>query len=227
MLQLKLLCLLGIILGAGCASISNPFRNNDDTSDPLYAQTKSAKVDRIRAIGENANGADAQQREQQARQLADQIRTEDDPVLKLEMIRALQALAAPSSLEGIELALADSRPRIRLTACSALAKLNSSRAMDLLAATLANDSNLDVRVEATRGLANFKSQRALQALAIAVEDPNPAMQYTAVQAMRKVHSEDLGDNVQAWQQLAQTLLPSDSAELQYAEIPSNPTTLNR
>ena len=78
----------------------------------------------------------------------------------------------------------------------------------MLADVLGSDPNLDVRVAATKAIARFDGPQAISALQPAINDADPALQYTAVQAMKKLHSEDLGNSVADWQNLARTISPA-------------------
>jgi HEAT repeat protein len=55
-----------------------------------------------------------------------------------------------------------------------------------------------VRLKALRELGALGSDAAVPALARALEDPDPAIQYRAVGSLKQVSGRDLGDDVNAW-----------------------------
>ncbi len=72
----------------------------------------------------------------------------------------------------------------------------------ILAETLSGDTDMDVRQAAAKALASSHDKEAVAALGAALEDANPAMQYVAVASLKNVTGKDLGNDVNAWRQLA-------------------------
>ena len=203
------LVLLFVVAFAGCSAtrwngLTNPFGDDSpiEIGDPLFANSKPGKVREIQRIAAEAKAQSPAEQTQAAKSLVSRIHSEDDRVLRLELIRALGSLRTPIATEGLRTAIGDPRDEIRVAACEALRKLRSAEALVLLREVLATDPNLDVRVAATRAIADFEGREAIAALLPAINDPDPALQYTAVQSMKRLHSEDLGNSVAAWQQLA-------------------------
>ena len=59
-----------------------------------------------------------------------------------------------------------------------------------------------MRLKALRELGALGDAAAVPALARALEDPDPAVQYRAVGALKAVSGRDLGDDVNAWRSWA-------------------------
>jgi HEAT repeat protein len=61
---------------------------------------------------------------------------------------------------------------------------------------------IDVRLRALRELGELGDKEAVPVLAKALEDSDPAVQYRAVGALKKVSGRDLGDDVNKWREWA-------------------------
>ena len=55
---------------------------------------------------------------------------------------------------------------------------------------------------AAKALGKIKSPEAMKALAVALDDRDPAMQYVGVQSLKSITGKDYGPDVQAWRQVA-------------------------
>lgn len=203
--------LVSALILSGCASIprwsSNPFSADDsvDISDPQFANTKSARIEQIRAVGRKAKLQNLEQQEQSTADLVTRIQDETDAAIRIELATALGEFKVPAAIGGLRTALSDSRPNVRMAACNALANAGSAEALSLLGAVVGSDPNLDVRVAATRAIGDFQGPLAIKALLPAISDADPALQYAAVRSMKKLHTEDLGNNVAEWQNLARSM----------------------
>jgi HEAT repeat protein len=89
-----------------------------------------------------------------------------------------------------------------MSACSAWGKRGGSEAVQLLAARYQADPELDVRLRALRELGTLGDKQAIPVLARALEDSDPAVQYRAVAALKKVSGRDLGNDVNKWREWA-------------------------
>jgi len=99
-------------------------------------------------------------------------------------------------------AMQDPDPRVRMAACSAWVKRGGEEAVQMLAARYQTDTELDVRLRALRCLGEIGDSKAVPVLAKALEDSDPAVQYRAVAALKKVSGRDLGDDVNKWREWA-------------------------
>ena len=211
-----LICFLSFLIGCSTpqfSAFSNPFDRKGDADDPFYRETKAAKIDEIRQLTQRASSMSPAEQMQSATTLIEKVRAEDDPVIKEELVLALAYFQSPASIEGLRMAMQDSRPRIRKAACQSLGSLNSRESMRMLADVIQSDSNLDVRHEATRILGKSENPDAIPALSIALNDPDPALQYLAVQSLRQVHGKDLGNNMAVWRDFTRRYSENGSTEM--------------
>jgi HEAT repeat protein len=74
-----------------------------------------------------------------------------------------------------------------------------------------------VRLAATEALGKIKSPDSVKALAAALEDRDPALQYVGVQSMKSVTGKDYGPDVQAWRQVASGGTPPPEHQPSMAE----------
>jgi HEAT repeat protein len=202
-IMLVIFCLAAGSL-AGCADLDIlpswvPFQG--PASDQLPGvKTPAERISDLQKLSEGAAKSTAEEKKQISEQLAASIRTEKDPLIRLEIIRALGGYPGPAADAILKAALADADIQVRVAACEAWGKHGGSEAVTLLAEALRSDVNADVRLAAAKALGETKSPQSVSALGDALADSDPAMQYRAVLSLKKVTGKDLGDDVERWRQ---------------------------
>ena len=198
----SLLCCL--LATAGCNRFDVgpswlPFR--DEVPDNLPGVVApQERIDKLRELAENAASADAQQRQQTSAELARSLATEEDPSIRVEIVRALGEFPGAQTDSALRGALSDSDPDVRVVACEVWGRRGDADSAALLGAILAGDVNKDVRLAAARALGQSKDPAAIAALGSALEDKNPAMQYRAVMSLREVTGKDFDQDVKRWRE---------------------------
>jgi len=132
--------------------------------------------------------------------LANEIKTEKDPLIRIEIIRALGRYPGPAADAILKAALSDADTHVRAVACEAWGRRGDAQAVKLLSEALRSDVDTDVRLAAARALGESKNPEAVAPLGEALTDANPAMQYRAVVSLQRVTGKDLGNDVGRWQQ---------------------------
>ena len=182
------------------------------TSDTLPGVVSPReRIEQLRKLSETAASATPAQRQQISEQLAASIRTEKDPLMRLEIIRALGRYPGPAADAIFKAALSDSETQVRIAACEAWGKHSDAQAVALLSEALRSDVDADVRLAAAKALGETKNPAAAAALGDALNDADPAMQYRAVLSLQKATGKDLGDDVERWQQYVKRNAPPDPA----------------
>jgi len=193
----------------GCQSLSMPeywpFPERERTTFTTPAMRASA----IAEIGTRSSGIDTPEQREITDQLARQIQVEPDPLVRQAVIHAIAEYKTPMAQQVLEAGLADQDETVRVACCEEIAERAKAGLTDpshssvpSLAKTLREDKDQNVRIAATKALGSMKSPEAIQALAIALEDRDPALQYVGVQSMKTVTGKDYGPDVQAWRQVA-------------------------
>lgn len=211
------LALVMSALFSGCASTEEmatwwPWYEPDQTADlAKYGPISRQKIEQLQSLRENPTPpADLHT------SLAEQLQRESDPMVRLELVRTLAAFPSDQSQMLIAAALQDPDVDVRVTACQALGNLGGAEASRLLGATLAADASVDVRIAATKALGKMHDPQAVPLLTVALEDPDPALQFSGVEAMRLATGKDLGNDVNRWRQYAQNPDPN-AAEKRLAD----------
>jgi HEAT repeat protein len=93
----------------------------------------------------------------------------------------------------------------------------TEQAVTELGRTLASDTDLDVRMAAARALGTFNDRAAIESLGVALDDPDPALQYCAIQSLRTATGRDYGGDVAAWRQAAQGIEPTNFERPSFAQ----------
>jgi hypothetical protein len=203
---LVLVCLC-LLMGSGCTPISMwrwPWEDKDPFDPALYAKTATARLEAMQQLTKGLASKPPDEQQRIVADLAQRIQSESDPIVRREIVRAMGT--TKSDLAGAVLisALQDSNAQVRETACVAWGERGGPESVRALSGILSTDTNLDVRLAATKALGRIKDPGAVPALAVALEDRNPALQYRAVESLRTAAPVDLGEDVDAWRQYAKT-----------------------
>ncbi len=201
---------LAFVVFAGCASM--PWQEHERTT----IITPRMRMAAIAEIGARASDADADEQLQLTEQLATQIQTEPDPLVRRAIQESLGKMSTPLASKVLIAGLQDEDLDVRLTCCQLLGQQSDPNVISALRIALETDTELDVKLAAIDALGQIKSPQSVAALAKAVNDRDPALQYAGVQALKSVSGQDLGNDVAAWRQYA----ASEQPAISLAERPS-------
>ncbi len=158
------------------------------------------RIAAFRQLGKQARQAGPETCERIARQVAEQYPRETDPLVRLQMVRTLGECGGPTAEAALREAAKDSDADVRVAVCRALARHAGPGASEMLRERLAGDTDADVRLAAAEALGTLRDPAALPALGAALDDRDPAIQYRAVSALRRLAPVDLGNDVDRWRQ---------------------------
>jgi HEAT repeat protein len=214
---LFLLCGLAAVTVAGCADMDIlpnwvPFQGAASDKLPGVV-TPAERITELRKLSEKAAQSSPEEKQRVSQQLAETIRTEKDPLIRLEIIRVLGKYPGSSADAILKAALSDADTHVRVIACEAWGKRGDAQAVTLLSEALRSDVSSDVRLAAAKALGETKNADAVAALGESLSDTDPAMQYRAVLSLRQVTGKDLGDDVNRWQQYVKGEQPEPAPSL--------------
>jgi HEAT repeat protein len=158
------------------------------------------RIAELRKLAKQAAASGAGGREQIAAQVAASYFKEPDPLVRLEIIRVLGACPGATAESTLREAAKDKDADVRVAVCRSFGKHRGATASEVLRERLAGDSDVDVRLTAAEALGGIRDPASVTALAAALDDRDPAMQYQAVQSLRRVAPTDLGNDVDRWRQ---------------------------
>ncbi|MEI6241518.1 MAG: HEAT repeat domain-containing protein [Planctomycetia bacterium] len=181
----------------------------------LYGPTANQRIKKLEADAKQAKADGSSHSVDFTRQLAEQLLTEHDARVRCEIVAIAGEFDTASSLAICKGALQDPDERVRTRACEVWRKRGGAEAVQLLANRYRADRELDVRLRAIRMLGEMEDTGAIPVLAEALEDPDPAVQYRAVAALKQVSGRDLGNDVNAWREWAAN--PGDAEPWSIAE----------
>ncbi len=211
--RLPAIFVLGILVlsAAGCADFDplsswNPFSKRSDTLPGVTPPAE--RIATLRELAQKGTDASTADRERIAGELAEMIRVEDDPMIRAEIIRTLANYPCKTTDLILRAALEESDPDVRVAACKAWGKRGDAGAVDVLGGVLKTDTDIDVRLAATTALGESEEPSAVAALAPALNDEDPALQYRAVLSLKQVTGKDFGNNVMRWQQYVRGETPA-------------------
>lgn len=176
--------------------------------------TPGMRAASIREMGPRSRDAEADEQNRVCEQLATQIRTEPDPIVRRAIQETVAEFQTPMASAMLLAGLNDEDRDVKVTCCRLLGKRKEPKAVDPLSKLVTNDADLDVRLAAVDALGAMETKASIVGLAAALKDRDPAMQYAGVEAMKKVSEQDLGNDVQAWRQYADSIAgPAPAASI--------------
>jgi hypothetical protein len=166
----------------------------------LYGPTANQ---RIKSLEADAKLAKAEGRDVEfTRGLAEQLLGEHDARVRCEIVTVAGSFDTASALAICKGAMQDPDERVRARACGVWRQRGGSEAVQQLANRCRTDRELDVRLQAIRMLGELEDKAAIPVLADVLADPDPAVQYRAVAALKQVSGRDLGNDVNVWREWA-------------------------
>lgn len=205
--NLILLLLSGVVLvgASGCAEgmlwrtgYLSPWVRQTWEDEERVAQTSfSRKRQMTEAVDAVVDGP-ATQKNRVAKELQDVVFRNPIVLLRLHAVSLLGELDCETSVEALRSASKDQNNEIRIAAVKALGNLSGNVAIPILQEVVGSDTNGDVRLAATQSLGQFSDGQVLNALAMAIEDRDPALQVAAIESLEKVTGEKFGADVFAW-----------------------------
>ena len=164
--------------------------------------TPSMRVDAMQEFGMRSIGVDSPEQREITDQLVRQIQVEPDPLVRQAIVKAAAEYRTPMAQQLLEAGLKDENSAVRTECCRALGRRAEPASVASLAGVLTGEKDTDVKMAATEALGKIKSPESVKALAVALDDRDPAMQYVGVQSMKTATGKDYGPDVQAWRQVA-------------------------
>jgi HEAT repeat protein len=193
-----------------------------DAKERTSVITPGMRMASIREFGPRGRDADDAEQARICEQLAQQIRTEPDPIVRKTIQETIGEFKTPLANAVILAGLNDDDRDVRVTCCRLLGERNDPATIEPLGRLVAQDADLDVRLAAVDALGKMKSTATMPGLAAALKDRDPALQFAGVQAMKEATGkDDLGNDVEAWRQYAATI---SGGEPPAASIATQPGT---
>ncbi len=188
---------------SGCAGWA-PWKNNEKAARnaELYGPTANQRIKTMQEEAKTAKAASQERQIEFTQDLSRKVLEEHDARVRAEIVAVAAGFDTASAAAVCKGALQDPDERVRMKACEVWRQRGGDEAVQLLANRYRTDRELDVRLRALRMLGELKDKTAVPVLAEALEDPDPAVQYRAVSALKLVSGRDLGDDVNKWREWA-------------------------
>ncbi len=219
-------CIKGPLWRTGYIS---PWAQQRWAEEEQIAPTLFAKRDELAAMVRSANKGSPTDRERTAAQLA-QI-AQNDPILllRLEAVKLLGDLDTTAARDALMVAAKDPQSDVRMAAVYACSKGSNPESVPILQDIIGGDSDVDIRLAATRTLEGYRGPEAVRALALALDDPDPALQLRGADSLQVVTGKNLGHDVRAWQEYVRQSPPIDNSAdtLRVAEDSKNLDAITR
>lgn len=196
---------LGVLLPAvaGCSGWL-PWTASDKATKnaQLYGPTANQRIKSLQADAKQAKAEGGDKEAEFTRRLTEQLLGEHDARVRCEIVAVAGMFDTASAVAICKGAMQDPDERVRTRACEVWRTRGGAEAVQQLANRCRTDRELDVRLQAIRMLGELEDQAAIPVLADVLADPDPAVQYRAVAALKQVSGRDLGNDVNAWREWA-------------------------
>ena len=188
---------------AGCSGWL-PWTTSDKAAKnaELYGPTANQRIKSLQADAKQARAEGGGKAIEFTRGLAEQVLGEHDARVRCEIVAVAGMFDTPSALAICKGAMQDPDDRVRARACQVWRERGGPDAVQQLANRCRADRDLDVRLQAIRMLGELENEAAIPVLADVLSDPDPAVQYRAVAALKEVSGRDLGNDVNVWREWA-------------------------
>lgn len=189
------------------------------------ADTLFAKKRRMEQSVTESMHSSLDKKQRVAKELGEIVYRDTVLLTRIHAVRLLGQVDCPAADEILANAARDFNSDIRIAAIEALQNKSVDVTIPVLRNIIDSDTNTDVRLAATRALGNFKGSSAVEALALAINDSDPALQLRAAQSLRLVTGQPYGKNIEAWQEYVQKSVSPSEGKTDGNLLPSQ--TANR
>lgn len=187
---------IGVATLAGCDRKFSAFSPKTPVSSVPGVASPSERIKALRELADKAPATtDPGQRESICRDMANQIRKEEDSILRGEILHTLAAYGGPTADAVLRVGITDPDADVRVAVCDLWGKRGNAEAAKLLEGVLTSDTDKDVRMAAARSLGHCHDPAAVKALGSALDDSDPAMQNRAMVALKETTGKDIGTDV--------------------------------
>ncbi len=200
--------LLALVTSNGCSYArarpkwvqSITFWEAKEIDEKYLKKTPAEEIEELRELAEKIPSQTPEEQNRTAADLAQRYRNESDPLIRIELLLAVSRCGAPAAGETLRAGLGDSDRDVRVAACQGWGNHGGPLAVAQMSEAIRKDSSVDVRLAAGRALGQLGGDDAVAALRPALDDPDPALQYRAMQSLREITGKDFGDNVVSWRE---------------------------
>lgn len=197
---LTVLCLVG------CASEGgkwyDPLRlwaRKEKEGPKVKVVTNADRIKILRDLAKQAATLPPEEQERATDELCRALPKEQDVLMRCQLLRTLAMFPNPRAEAMLSAGLRDADQDVRIACCDAWASRGGKEANRVLCELLTGDTDSDVRLAAARGLARLKDPQAVPALALALDDANPAIQFRAIQSLKAITGKSF-KTVQEWRE---------------------------
>ena len=200
--------LLALLTSNGCSYArarpkwvqSITFWEAKEIDEKYLKKTPAEEIEELRELAEKIPSQTPEEQNRTAADLAQRYRNESDPLVRIELLLAVSRCGAPAAGETLRAGLADSDRDVRIAACHGWGNHGGPSPVAQMSEAISKASSVDVRLAAGRALGQLGGDDAVAALRPALDDPDPALQYRAMQSLREITGKDFGDNVVSWRE---------------------------
>lgn len=214
-----ILC-FAVILVSGCAEgplwrlgYLNPWVVKKWNEEEEFIASLSDHRRQIAEIESNLRRMGRQEADQAAVALRQIVLDDAVLIVRLDAVETLGQVPSPLAADALVGLLNDPEQDIRLAATQALGQRPAIESVGALRGILEKEDEIDVRLAAARALGNYEGdEAAVSALGLALVDPEPALQYRAMESLADVTGRNFGHDARKWRSYLEGGRPPEDSE---------------
>lgn len=164
-----------------------------DEPEPPKVLSSVERIKILRELAKRAPKLSPEEQEKASTEIAQALSNEDDTLVRAQMLRTIAVMPTRTASTMLAAGLQDGDRDVRVACCESWGKRGGDEAVNLMVETLGRDGDIDVRLAAARALGELKDPKAVDALGAALDDQDPAIQYRAIESLRKITGKDYSD----------------------------------
>ena len=166
--------------------------------DQAYGVTDHERREQLAQLADSIDSLPPTRQQYWSKHLQQILENDQSAEMRRLAVLASGNLTSTDAISLVEKGLDDDSVKVRMEACRALGKIDSTDSSRLLASMVGKESNQDVRHSAISALAKHNSQVSIDSLKLALADRNPATRDLTVKALRGVTGKEIGNDPEAW-----------------------------
>lgn len=197
---------LAVLCLAGCAAQGRKWYDpwglwaKKETEEPkVKVVTNNDRIKALRNLAKQASTLPPEEQQRATDELCQALPKEQDIRMRCQLLRTLAMFPSPRAEAMLSAGLRDADQDVRIACCDAWASRGGNEANRVLCELLTGDTDNDVRLAAARALGTLKDPQAVPALALALDDANPAIQFRVMQSLKAITGKDF-KTVQEWRE---------------------------
>ena len=176
----------------------NPYFQRQWAADEKLGVTDHQRMQNLRLLTASIHRMPAAEQASWTAHLQSVLEQDPSAEMRFQAVRTLQHVPGDAALQLIAGSLEDESVKVRMAACDVLGSRSEPQAAHLLAETVNSSVDADVRLAAVAALRGHRGAIVNDALKMTLESNDPALRHAAIESLRTITGQDLGNETEPW-----------------------------